>query len=51
MARKKPKSPPPTADYVVALWNLKITDGDEFRLRALSRMFRLLCRMELPGMG
>ena len=46
MAKRTPKSPPPTASYVKALWESKRSDGDEIRLRDLAGSFRTLTRME-----
>lgn len=42
----KPQSPPPDAEYVEALYQMRSREGDESRLRDLATSFRLLTRME-----
>src|SRR5690606_28283548 len=42
----KPSSPPPTADYVHALYRSKVGEGDEARLRGIAMTLRALTRLE-----
>jgi hypothetical protein len=40
------KLPPPTADYVWSLYNLKLADGDEARLRNVAIKMRSMTRLQ-----
>lgn len=42
----KPKSPPPTVEYIYGLYETGKADGQEARLRLIAQTFRELCKLD-----